>query len=115
MVAAVVDMVRGWGSYYSHGISTPSSAPEPPRRARRGSVERPVNGRLYRIAWLVVALPLLLLAFTVTQPTALPRPILPPTFDGAAAASLARSIETSPNFYVARKPGSSGAIGWVEG
>jgi peptidase M28-like protein len=108
MVAAVVDMVRGWGSYYSHGIATPSSAPEPPRRARRGSVERPVNGRLYRIAWLAVALPLLLLAFTVSRPSALPRPILPPTFDADAAAAAAKTLETDPRYLAeVRTPGSN--------
>jgi hypothetical protein len=111
MVAAVVDMFRGWGSYYSHGISTPPSALEPPRRARRGSVERPVNGRLYRIAWLAVALPLLLLAFTVTRPSALPRPILPPTFDGEAAAAAAKTLETDPTRSdKVRTPGSNGDI-----
>jgi hypothetical protein len=116
MDAAVVDMVRGWDSYYSHGISTPPSAPEPARRARRGSVERPVNGRLYRIAWLVVALPLLLLAFTVTRPSPLPRPILPPTFDGQAAAAAARTLEDDPAYDAkARPPGSNldlVAAGW---
>ena len=29
------------------------------RRARRGSLERPVNGRMYRGTWLLVGLPLL--------------------------------------------------------
>lgn len=116
MVAAVVDIVRGSGSYYSQRISTPPPAHEPPRRARRGSVERPVNGRLYRIAWLVVALPLLLLAFTVSQPSALPRPILPPTFDGQAAAALANTLENDPQVSArVRTPGSNGdlvAAGW---
>jgi hypothetical protein len=111
MVAAVVDMVRGSGSYYSHRISTPPPALEPPRRARRGSVERPVNGRLYRIAWLVVALPLLLLAFTVSRPTALPRPILPPTFNGQAAAALANALENDPQVSArVRTPGSNGDL-----
>jgi len=108
MVAAVVDMFRGWDSYYSHGISTPLSESEPPRRARRGSVERPVNGRLYRFAWLVVALPLLLLAFTVSRPSDLPRPILPPTFDGEAAAAAAKTLETDPRYLAkVRTPGSN--------
>jgi hypothetical protein len=108
MVAGLVDMVRGRGSYYSRGISTPPSASEPPRRARRGSVHRPVNGRLYRIAWLVVALPLLLLAFTVSRPSALPRPILPPTFDGEAAAAAAKTLETDPQYLAkVRPPGSN--------
>ena len=29
------------------------------RRPRRGSLERPINGRLYRGTWLLVGLPLL--------------------------------------------------------
>ena len=108
MVAAFVDMVRGRASYYSHRISTPPPPSESPRRARRGSVERPVNGRLYRIAWLAVATPLLLLAFTVSTPSALPPPQLPPTFDGEAAAAAARTLETDPQYLAkVRPPGSN--------
>ena len=51
------------------------------RRARPGSVERPVNGRLYRGTWLLVGLPLLVLAFSVARPAPLPRAFLP-EFDG---------------------------------
>jgi hypothetical protein len=110
MVAAVVEMSSpGADSYYSQGISTPLPPFESPRRARRGSVERPVNGRLYRIAWLAVALPLLLLAFTVSRPSALPRPILPQTFDGQAAAQLASTLENAPQYAAkVRQPGSNG-------
>jgi Peptidase family M28 len=78
-------------------------------------VERPVNGRLYRVAWLAVAIPLLLLAFTVSRPTPLPRPTLPPTFDGSGAASLAKSLEGPPNDFIARSPGSPpdlSSAGW---
>ena len=58
-------------------------------------MERPVNGRLYRVAWLAVAIPLLLLAFTVSRPSTLPRPTLPPTFDGGGAAAIAVSLEST--------------------
>ena len=51
------------------------------RRPRPGSLERPVNGRLYRSAWLLVALPVLLLAFKVSQPPALSAQAQPPAFD----------------------------------
>ena len=78
------------------------------RRPRPGSLERPVNGRLYRGAWLLVALPVLLLAFSVSQPPSLKLQGLPPAFDGAAAASIARDLATR---YPDRVPGSAGARG----
>ena len=37
------------------------------RRPRPGSLERPVNARMYRGTWLLVAIPLLIAAFTVTN------------------------------------------------
>ena len=68
--------------------------PRPPRRRpRRGSLERPVSGRTYRGTWLLVALPLLLAAFTVTRPAALPAPSLPAAFDEGATAARERARE----------------------
>jgi hypothetical protein len=78
------------------------------RRPRRGSLERPVNGRLYRTAFVVVALPLLILAFSVTRPAALPAPLLPPNFDGTATAALAGEFS---KLYPDREPGSAGSLG----
>lgn len=84
-----------------------ADSPLPERsRPRPGSLERPVNGRLYRGAWLLVALPLLLLAFSVARPPALASPNLPPAFDSQAAANLATDLaERYPN----RVPGTPGA------
>ena len=62
------------------------------RRRRRGSLERPLNGRLYRSAFLVLSLPLLIAAFSVVRPAPLPAPQLPPTFDGAATKELAADL-----------------------
>jgi hypothetical protein len=59
------------------------------RRPRRGSLERPVNARLYRGAFLFLSLPLLILAFSIVRPGALPAPLLPPNFDGTATRELA--------------------------
>lgn len=67
-----------------------------------------MNGRLYRGAWLVVVLPLLLLAFSVARPAALAPPSLPPAFDPATAASIASDLATR---YPRRIPGTSGAVG----
>jgi hypothetical protein len=86
------------------------SAHPPParrRRVRRGSLERPVNGRLYRATFLVLALPLLILAFSVTRPAALPAPLLPPNFDGEATAELATLFSTQ---FPDRTPGGPGSI-----
>jgi hypothetical protein len=79
--------------------------PAPRRRARRGSLERPVNGRLYRGAFFVLSLPLLILAFSVVRPTVLTAPQLPPSFDGEATKALAVDLTNLPN----RAPGSSQA------
>src|SRR6059058_2339331 len=71
------------------------------RRARPGSIERPVNGRLYRG-------PLLLAAFSVARPTPLPRAFLP-EFDGKATKDLAADLVT---LHANRIPGSLGAADW---
>src|SRR5438874_7183521 len=80
------------------------------RRARPGSVERPVNGRLYRGTWLLVGLPLLVAAFSVARPTPLPRAFLP-EFDGQATKELATDLVTNePN----RFPGALGPVAWFK-
>ena len=73
------------------------------RRARRGSLERPVNGRLYRGTFFVLSLPLLILAFSIVRPTVLTAPQLPPSFDGEATKALAADLTKLPD----RAPGSS--------
>src|SRR3954454_10754327 len=84
----------------------PALPPRPRRsRPRRGSIERPVNGRLYRGTWLLVGLPLLVAAFSVARPRPLPPPSLPPAFDRATALSLAQELaRTHPD----RRPGTKG-------
>jgi hypothetical protein len=79
------------------------------RRARPGSILRPVNGRLYRGTWLLVGLPLLVAAFSVARPTPLPRGFLP-AFDGQAAKQLASDLvqDRDPN----RSPGRLDAADW---
>ena len=78
------------------------------RRSRPGSLERPINGRLYRGTWLLVGLPLLLLAFSVARPSALQAPNLPPAFDASTAGSLATDLASR---YPDRTPGTPGARG----
>jgi hypothetical protein len=84
-----------------------SPTPRRRRRARRGSVERPVNGRLYRSAFLVCSLPLVILAFSIARPAPLPAPILPANFDGTAARELATDLAAH---YPDRSPGGAGSV-----
>ena len=65
------------------------AAEAPRRRPRRGSLERPVSTRIYRAAWLVVAVPVLVAAFSVGRPDALPAPRVQPFFDQATAVQFA--------------------------
>jgi len=78
------------------------------RRPRPGSLERPVNGRLYRGAWAIVAFPVLLLAFSVSRPAALQQLKNAPSFDGGGAAVLAGDLAAH---YPDRVPGTLGATG----
>jgi hypothetical protein len=78
-------------------------------------VQRPLSGRLYRVSFLAVAVPLLLAAFTVSRPAPLPQAAaaLEPTFDNVNAYRLARELAT---LYPDRSPGSpasGGAARWV--
>jgi Peptidase family M28 len=89
------------------------AAPPPRRRARRGSLERPVSGRIYRAAWLVAAVPLLVAAFSLGNPVALQEPRLPPSFDGTTALQFAQEFARR---HPDRRSGSSqglAATAWV--
>src|SRR4051794_36719764 len=77
------------------------------RRARRGSLERPVNARLYRSSFLFLSLPLLILAFSIVRPGSLPAPLLPPNFDGAATRQLAADFAGS---FPDRSPNGTGSV-----
>jgi hypothetical protein len=89
-------------------------APEAPRRRpRRGSLERPVSTRIYRAAWLVVAVPVLVAAFSVGRPDPLPPPRAQPFFDQDTALQFASELTAFPD----RAPGTRGqleAADWVE-
>ena len=67
-----------------------------------------MNGRLYRGAWLLVGLPILLLAFSVSRPPSLQLPGNPPAFDRDTAASIAADLTSR---FPDRRPGSPGAQG----
>src|SRR5690349_8926586 len=77
------------------------------RRPRPGSLDRPVNGRLYRGTWLLLGLPLLVAAFSVARPVPLPPPQVSSAFDGDTALRLAGDLAGN---YPNRYPGSVGAL-----
>ena len=85
------------------------AAPLPPvrrrRRPRRGSLERPVSTQLYRGAFLLCSVPLLLAAFSVTKPGPLQKPLLPPAFDARATLALTRELSS---LFPDPLPGSAG-------
>jgi hypothetical protein len=92
-----------------------AAAPPRRRRARRGSLDRPVSSRIYRAAWALVTVPLLVAAFSVARPQPLPPPALPPTFDQTTAVQFANEIARQ---FPDRSPGTTGsreAADWVEG
>jgi hypothetical protein len=84
------------------------------RRPRRGTVERPLNARLVRVAFVVVAPAFLALLFSISTTGTLPPPNLEPLFDSAAAASLASQLTTE---HPSRVPGTledESAARWYE-
>jgi len=66
-----------------------------------------VSSQLYRSAFLICALPLLLAAFTISRPGALQQPLLPPAFDARATLQLAQELSSN---YPDRAPGTPGAL-----
>jgi Peptidase family M28 len=74
-------------------------------------VARPINARTYRGTWLLVAIPLLIAAFSLRKASPLPPPSLPPTFNTLAAADLAGTLARA---FPDRRPGTNGAVGAAE-
>src|SRR4051812_44183721 len=87
--------------------------PSAPRRPRPGSLERPVNGRTYRGTALLIAIPLLIAAFTVTRPDELPPSSFPPTFDQQAAVDATRELAISHPFRAPGSAAADNAADWV--
>jgi hypothetical protein len=65
-----------------------------------------VSGRIYRAAWLAVAVPVLVAAFSLGTPIPLQEPRLPPSFDGTTALQFTREFV---RLFPDRRPGSSGS------
>lgn len=65
-----------------------------------------MNARAYRGTALLVAIPLLITAFTITRPESLPPPSLPAAFDDLGATQTARELTSIASI---RSPGTTGA------
>jgi hypothetical protein len=71
-----------------------------------------VNGRLYRGTWLLVGLPLLVLAFSVARPPTLQPPNLPPAFDRTDARALAAQLALGFPSRIPGTPAAEAAARW---
>lgn len=101
---------RGPGSRTSSGIPL-----RPARgRARRGSIDRPIDGGLVRGSALLILVPLLVLALTTARPGPLPAPALPASFDGSSATALALELARDYPDRAPGSPGANGAAAWVK-
>ena len=82
------------------------------QRARRGTVDRPLNARLVRVAAIVVAPAVLAILFSISATGTLPRPPLDPVFDGTAAGELATDLSTKHPSRVPGTPEADEAALW---
>jgi hypothetical protein len=101
-------------AYYSPAMEA-ARPPRRRRRPRRGTVDSPVNGRLVRVAAVVVAPALLALLFSISTTGTLPRPPLEPLFDASAAAVIAAQLSAEHPSRVPGTPEAEEAAGWYEG
>jgi len=91
--------------------------PKPrPARPRPGSLERPLSARIYRGAWFVVAIPVLIVAFSVARQQTLAVPSLSSNFDPGTVLQTIK-YDFAP-YYLDRSPGAAGSgtlRNWIEG
>jgi len=74
-----------------------------------------LNGRLYRLSWLVAALALLVALLTLETPGGTPDPPLPPAFDAMAARGIAADLATVAPERVPGTPGDAASAAWMAG
>ncbi|MBU6363877.1 MAG: hypothetical protein KGQ95_06650 [Acidobacteria bacterium] len=72
-----------------------------------------LNGRLYRLSWLVAALALLVALLTLESPGGTPDPPLPPAFDAMAARGIAADLATVAPERVPGTVGDAASAKWM--
>ena len=78
-----------------------------------GCGARVLNVRLYRLAWVVAVVGILLILLTLQAPATVPPPTVPPAISGSAIATATATVQT---LGPTRAPGSAGdqaVAGWV--
>jgi len=100
-------------------VRVPTRPRPQPARTRPGSLERPLSARIYRGAWLVVLIPLLIVAFSVARQETLAVPSLSPNFDpGTVISTITDATDGLAPGYPDRSPGAPGSESlrnWIEG
>ncbi len=74
-----------------------------------------LNGRLYRLSWLVAALALLVALLTLESPGGTPPPPLPPAFDAVAARGISVDLAAIAPDRAPGTPGDLASAQWVAG
>lgn len=72
-----------------------------------------LNGRLYRLSWLVAAVTLLVALLTLESPGGAPDPALPPAFDAVAARVLAADLAGVASERTPGGAGDTAAAEWM--
>lgn len=72
-----------------------------------------LNGRLYRLSWLVALVALLVALLTLESPGGAPDPPLPPAFDAIAARGLAAQLDDVAPERVPGTAGDQRAADWM--
>ena len=87
-----------------------------PARPRPGSLERPLSARIYRGAWIVVVIPVLIVAFSVARQEPLAVPSLSSNFDPGAVVQT-MTDDLAPNYPDRRPsaPNSGNLQNWIKG
>ncbi|MGD0167897.1 MAG: M28 family peptidase [Gaiellaceae bacterium] len=93
-----------------------SRRPKPPRaRPRPGSLERPINTRIYRGAWVFVVLPLLIASCSVSRQQPLAATVVRPTFFAPAATQTLTDLATNYADRSPDAPNSATLLHWISG
>ncbi|MHB8059625.1 MAG: M28 family metallopeptidase [Gaiellaceae bacterium] len=81
-----------------------------PAKPRPGSLERPLNARIYRGAWFVVVIPVLIVAFSVARQEPLVVPSLSSNYDPDAVVATMNSDDGLARSNPDRSPGAASSV-----